>query len=90
MPGWVNIAVGYGADGMIGGHQNPKEIDGMPAPNFDRIRQYYLSADIDFLRIQTRSKFLKTVFIALSWVKIPFPAIEVNSKGNVIFHPIHF
>ena len=36
------------------------------------------------------SKFLKTVFLALSWVKIPFPAVEFTTNGQVNFHPIMF
>lgn len=89
-PKWINVAVGYGANGMIGGHDNPTEVDGVPVPEFERYRQFYFSMDVDFTRIPTRSKFLKTVFIALSWVKIPFPALEMNTKGEVIFNPLMF
>lgn len=89
-PSWINVAAGYGANGMLGGHSNPIEVDGEPVPEFQRYRQFYVSLDVDFTRIPTRSKFLKTVFIALSWVKIPFPAIEFNTKGETIFHPMMF
>jgi uncharacterized protein YfiM (DUF2279 family) len=89
-PKWINVAGGYGADGMLGGYSNPDMVNGQPIPHFDRYRQFYLSLDVDFTRIPTRSKFVKTLFIALSFVKIPFPTIEFNTKGETIFHPIMF
>jgi len=45
-PKWLNVAVGYGAEGMVGSYYNPSNL-----PHFDRYRQYYLSLDIDFTRI---------------------------------------
>ena len=89
-PKWINVAGGYGANGMLGGHGNPTEVDGVAIPHFNRYRQFYFSMDIDFTRIPTRSKLLKTVFIALSFVKIPFPTLEFNTQGETIFHPIYF
>ena len=89
-PKWISVAGGYGANGMLGGYGNPTHVDGEPIPQFDRYRQFYFSLDVDFTRIPTKSKFLKTVFIALSFVKIPFPAIEFNTKGETIFHPVMF
>ncbi|MFT4754954.1 MAG: hypothetical protein ACI85Q_002518 [Salibacteraceae bacterium] len=89
-PKWINVAGGYGGGGMLGGHRNPSEVDGVPVPYFERYKQFYFSLDVDFTRIPTRSKLLKTVFIALSFVKIPFPTLEFNTKGETIFHPIYF
>lgn len=89
-PKWISVAGGYGANGMLGGYGNPTEVNGQPLPQFERYRQFYFSLDIDFTRIPTKSKFLKTVFIALDFIKIPFPAIEFNTKGETIFHPIMF
>ena len=89
-PKWINVAGGYGAEGMLGAHGNPCEVDGEPVPKFDRYNQFYFSLDVDFTRIPTRSKFLKTAFIALSFIKIPFPTIEFNGKGETIFHPLMF
>lgn len=89
-PKWINFAVGYGAGGMLGGHENPTEVDGKPVPHFDRYSQMYFSMDVDFTRIKTRSKFLKTAFIVLSFVKVPFPTLELNKKGETVFHGIMF
>ena len=88
-PPWLNIAVGYGAEGMIGGHENPDEIDGVPV-SFPRYRQFYLSLDADLSKIPTKSAFLKFVFRTFGFIKIPFPALEYNSLGGVKFHPLYY
>jgi uncharacterized protein YfiM (DUF2279 family) len=88
-PKWLNIAVGYGAEGMLGGFENPTEIDGVPLPEFDRYRQYYISLDVDLTRIKTRSKFLRGVFNVLSFIKIPMPTVEFSEKGTK-FYPLYF
>ncbi len=90
-PGWVNIAFGYSGEGMIGGHDNPAEIVALyPNVNFDRRRQYLLSLDIDLTRIPVKSKFLKTVFGVIGFIKIPSPTLEVDDNGQFTFHPFYF
>lgn len=55
-PKWLAVSVGYGADGMIGGTANPvADADMNPFPRFRRTRQYYLSLDIDFTRLDRKS-----------------------------------
>lgn len=88
-PKWLNVAVGYGGDGMIGGFSNPLEVNGTSVPTFDRYRQYYLSIDVDWTRIPTNSKFLKSFFNIISFVKFPMPAFEFSEKGAA-FHSIYF
>lgn len=92
LPAWLNIAVGYGADGMFGGFEN-KWLDNMgnEVSRYDikRSRQYYLAPDIDFTRIKTRSKFLRTGFSILNAFKLPAPAIEL-SKGRLKIKTIAF
>jgi hypothetical protein len=88
IPKWLNIAVGYGADGMLTGNNEP--IDMNLFPNQNRIRQYYLSLDIDLSRIQTKSRLLSSIFEVINFIKIPAPTLEINDKGRVKFHPIYF
>ncbi len=88
VPKWLNIAVGYGAEGMLGGFSNA-DIDGRPITIIPRYRQYYISLDVDWTRIPTKSKLLKSVFNILSFIKIPAPAIEFSKQGTV-FHPIYY
>ncbi|MBC7864335.1 MAG: DUF2279 domain-containing protein [Bacteroidia bacterium] len=78
-PKWLNIAVGYGADGMTGGMQNIVIIDADGnTKDFLRQRQYYFSLDCDLTKIKTRSKFLKSVFRVINILKIPAPALELT------------
>lgn len=81
-PSWLNIAAGYGADGMTGGYSNPPVTDESGnSLTFDRYRQFYLSLDIDLTRIKTRSPFLKSVLMAVGFIKIPAPALEFSKYG---------
>ena len=81
LPSWLNIAAGYGANGMYGEYENISNYNGVDIPETIRYRQYLLSLDIDWTKIKTRSKFLRTVLTAMTFIKLPFPALEFNSKG---------
>jgi len=91
LPKWLNLAVGYGGDGMYGGFEN-KWIDNNIAydrTDVPRLRQYYLSPDIDLSRIDFRSKFLNSFFETFN-IKTPLPTLEINSAGKLKFHAIYF
>ncbi|MBO9573095.1 MAG: DUF2279 domain-containing protein [Chitinophagaceae bacterium] len=80
-PKWLNIAFGYGADGLLGGRSNVWENNEGITVDYSyipRIREFYLSPDIDLTRIKTKSKALRTVFFILSAIKIPAPALEIS------------
>ena len=89
-PGWLNIAFGYSADGMIGARYNPSEINGNSVPAFIRTRQYFLAPDIDLTRIKTKSEFLKMILNILGVLKFPLPAIEYNSVQGWVVHGVYF
>jgi hypothetical protein len=81
-PKFLNLAFGYGANGMTGGHFNPVMTNA--AGNlitFDRYRQYYLSFDIDLTKIPTHSYFLKSVFETFGFLKIPLPGVEYSAHN---------
>jgi hypothetical protein len=84
IPKWINVAAGYGADGLLSGSDN-NELWSTP-----RRRQFYLSLDIDLTRVNTKSSVLRTMFEVVNTIKIPAPTIEFNSSGKLIFHPIYF
>ena len=88
IPKWLNLALGYGADGMITG--NRENATSFLAPNYRRSRQFYLSLDIDLTKIKTKSHFLKTLFSVLNSVKIPAPTIEMMRFNDVKLHLIYF
>ena len=89
-PKFLNIAIGYGAKGMISTYSNPSSINGQSVPHFNRNRQFYLSLDIDLTKIKTKSEFWKLFFSFANMVKIPFPTMEYNAENGFIFHPIYF
>lgn len=80
IPEWINLSFGYGANGMIGEFSNISTYNGKNIPYHERYRQYYLSLDIDFSKIKSKSKVLKKIFNALSYIKIPLPTIEISNK----------
>lgn len=79
-PNWLNLALGYGADGMLGEFENKKYYKGQALPDYKRYRQFYISLDIDFAKIKTNSKIVNKVFKAISFIKIPLPTIEFSNK----------
>lgn len=89
IPKWLNIAFGYGAEGMVSANEDIF-INTIFLPERKRIRQYYLSLDVDLTKIKTRSKFLKTVFTTINFIKIPAPTLEITSKGTSKFHILYF
>ena len=89
-PKWINIALGYSAEGMTGGFHNVNQYKGQMIPDFTRTRQFVLSPDIDLTRIPVESKFLKTTLKVLSFIKIPMPAIMLDSNGDFSFHWLYF
>jgi len=88
-PKWLNVAVGYGANGMIGANGNPDTYNGATMPVFKRYRQFYISPDIDFTHIPTKSKFLKAVFYTLNFLKFPAPTFEFSKENNLKFHILY-
>lgn len=89
-PGWVNMAVGYGAKGMIGANSNPSVYNGKQLPSYNRVRQVYLSMDVDWTRIKTRSHLMKFIFKSLNFIKLPFPTLEYNNENGAVFYWLYF
>ena len=81
VPKWLNIAFGYGAEEMLHGNNEPKDR---------RYRQFYLSLDVDFTKIKTKSKFLQTFFKAVNFIKIPAPTLSYSDKNRWQFAPFYF
>jgi len=93
LPAWLNVSLGYSADGMLGGVENKwtdKQGNYFDRTNIPRVRRFFISPDIDLTKIKTRSKLLKTIFFTLNILKIPAPAIELNSKGKLTGHIFYY
>lgn len=84
-PKWLNLAAGYGAGEMIYGSPAHNHVQG-----YNAYRQFFLSPDINLLNLPVKSKLLKKVLYILSIYRIPMPALEFNSRNQLIFHPLYF
>ena len=89
-PKWLNLALGYGADGMTGGSSNPLIVNGKSIPYFDRHRQYFLSFDINLNKIKIKNSFLKAVCKTVGFIKIPAPTLELIPGKGAYFHTLYF
>jgi hypothetical protein len=93
LPGWLNLSVGYGADGLLGGFENKwidklgNEINRQDVP---RKRQFYLAPDVDLTKIRTNKKWLRATLGLLNVFKFPAPALVIDSKGKFKAHALYF
>ncbi len=91
-PKWLNVAIGYGGEQMYGAFYNSwKDEKGKyyDANHIPRLRQVYISPDINLSVIETKSGFLNAVFDRLT-IKIPAPTMEFNTSGKHKFHWLYF
>jgi hypothetical protein len=92
-PSWLQVSVGYGAEGMFGARENTgKDENGninFYRPDIQRYRQWYLSPDIDLTKIKTKKKLVKYALFVLNSLKFPAPGIEY-SRNKFRFHWISF
>lgn len=83
LPVWLNVSVGHGAEGMFGGFENiARDKEGnvtFDRRDIKRYRQWYLAPDVDFTKIKTKGKFLRSVLSALNVLKFPAPALELSN-----------
>jgi uncharacterized protein YfiM (DUF2279 family) len=83
-PKWLNLAVGYGTDGMIYANTQPNADAG-----YNPHRQFYFALDFDLTSIKTKSKAVKTLLFFADMIKLPAPTLEFN-PGGVRFYPFYF
>lgn len=86
-PKWLNLALGYGAEGMVSAEGSYLDAE---LGQIDPRREYYLSLDIDFEKIPSNKKWVRTVLAALNYFKFPFPALEFTEGSNLQFKAIHY
>jgi hypothetical protein len=84
-PKWLNVSLGYSAENMLYAQDSQnKEAGYVP------YRQYFLSLDIDFTKIRTRSRVVNFILdYGFNILHVPSPALEYSRKG-IKFHAIYF
>jgi hypothetical protein len=90
LPAWLNVAVGYSANGMYGERHNATSYNGVAIPEAVRYRQYLVSLDVDWSKIKTRSRILRLVLGGLGPLKLPFPALEYSSQEGLRAHWLYY
>lgn len=95
LPAYLNIAIGFGAEGMIGGNSNLILDKNTGLTQYDyrhiqRYRTYDISLDLDMSKIKTNSKLLKAAFRYFNWIKIPFPSIQYSEPNGIQFRGIGY
>jgi hypothetical protein len=88
LPKWLNLAIGYGAEGMISGNVSSNTTNSQSERS--RFRQFYVSFDVDLSKIETKSQLLKTFFSIFNTIKIPAPTFEINASEASQFHLFYF
>jgi hypothetical protein len=88
IPKWLNLALGYGAEGMVSGNDQNSTPIWTPKP--EKTRQFYISLDLDLTKIETKSHFLKTIFSVFNTVKIPAPTIEYSPQRGFRCYAFYF
>ncbi len=92
IPAWLNLAVGYGADGMLGGYSNQwldKNGQQINRSDIQRSSQWYLAPDIRLSRIPVKKIWLRQLFGVLDVVKFPTPVLMLQS-GKLRIKPLFF
>ncbi|MBL7941586.1 MAG: DUF2279 domain-containing protein [Flavobacteriales bacterium] len=90
IPSWLNVCVGYGADGLISARGKAFEEVICNDQSYLRTRQFYFSLDADLSKIKTNSKLLGTTLRLLNVIRIPFPTVEYSVNKGWFLHPIYF
>ena len=77
-PRWMTADIGYGAEGMIGGTTNPKEIDGKAVPSFQRYRKLLIGIGGEFKKPGDDIPYP----LWGNLLRYPSPAVEFKFNGS--------
>ena len=89
-PRWLDLAAGYGADGMTGASANPHKIGDEILPEFTRTRKYLFSIDADIYRVFNKAGSSPLGLPILDIMKLPAPAIELKRNNKFRFYGFYF
>lgn len=90
---WLALSLGYMGGDMYGGFDNTWEDENgnlIDRTDIDQYRRFFFSLDVDFQQIPAKKHGWKTLLRVMNIVKAPMPALEVNTRGEVIFHPMFY
>jgi hypothetical protein len=89
-PEWLHIGLGYSAQNLFGAQKNQWKDNNitysLPAENYPRTGQFFISPDIDLSKLKIRNQTARTICHIFNIFKLPLPAIGIDTKGNITFH----
>jgi hypothetical protein len=80
---WLNISIGYGAEGMISATDSSNRAAG-----YNPYRKLFIGIDFDLTAFKSRNKTLNTLIFIANMVRLPAPALEFSNgkaKGHVFY-----
>lgn len=94
-PKWLNVAAGYSVNNVLGAESNtwkPNPYDDdlrLYTSSLKRERQWLLSLDVDLSKADLPKQlfWMRSIF---GVIKLPFPALEINSAQGFKAWPIYF
>jgi hypothetical protein len=92
-PRWLRLAVGYGAEGLLGGHSNAwTNTDGALIDHTDitRYREIFLSVDINWGPPPRDVWWVRSLWHTLHWIKVPAPTLAISAQYGVRWHWLYF
>jgi hypothetical protein len=89
-PYWLNMNLGYGAEGMIGGYQNPDSVKNVKIPYFPRYRQFYFAPDANLFRIPSPSAIFNSASYLTRFSKLPAPTLEWSKVKGLRLRPFYY
>lgn len=89
-PKWVCFSFGYSVNQKLVGDAEFYIDPNSPSSGvYNSQREWLLSMDIDFSRIEVKKEWLKTILKQFNYLKIPFPAL-ILKNNQLIGVPIYF
>lgn len=83
-PGWLNLAIGWGTEGMVYARTEQSRAAG-----FQPRGQLYLSPDLNLNHFKSQKKLVRLLLFVLDGIHLPAPALEFN-QNRIRFHPVYF
>ena len=88
LPKWLCFSVGYSAhEKLVGSESSYTDLNS--GRTYNERREWLLSLDIDFSKLNIQRPWLRTIVKQLNYLKVPFPAL-ILSDGKLTGHPFYF
>lgn len=82
-PKWINLSVGYGAEGMVFSNDTANRNAG-----YRPYRKLFVGIDFDLTAFKGRNKALNTLIFVVNMVRLPAPTLEFSNrkiKGHLFY-----